>query len=230
MILQPAVQFISYGSFLLHKLIYFYQGHTMSAIPQQILDRQKSAINTFVAVQGSIFGGFEKLVDLNMKVIKASLGEAAEQSQQVSELKDPQEAVAFVSSLAQPNAEKAIAYTKNVYDILSNVSNELIKLTETQVAEGQQQIAETIDQLAKNAPTGSESAVALLKSSLATANTAYDSLNKAAKQAVEVAESNLTAATNATIKATESATAATTAAANNVANAAKTAQRSGGRN
>lgn len=229
MILQPAVQFISYGSFLLHKLIYFYQGHTMSAIPQQILDRQKSAINTFVAVQGSIFGGFEKLVDLNMKVIKASLGEAAEQSQQVSELKDPQEAVAFVSSLAQPNAEKAIAYTKNVYDILSNVSNELIKLTETQVAEGQQQIAETIDQLAKNAPTGSESAVALLKSSLATANTAYDSLNKAAKQAVEVAESNLTAAANATIKATESATAATTAAANNVANAAKTAQRSGGR-
>ena len=202
----------------------------MSAIPQQILDRQKSAINTFVAVQGSIFGGFEKLVDLNMKVIKASLGEAAEHSQQVSELKDPQEAVAFVSSLAQPNAEKAVAYTKNVYDILSNVSNELIKLTETQVAEGQQHIAETIDQLAKNAPTGSESAVALLKSSLATANTAYDSLNKAAKQAVEVAEGNLTAAANATIKATESATAATTAAANNVANAAKTANRAAARN
>ncbi len=202
----------------------------MSAIPQQILDRQKSAVNTFVAVQGSIFGGFEKLVDLNMKVIKASLGEAAEQSQQVSALKDPQEAVAFVSAMAQPNAEKAVAYTKNVYDIFSNLSNELIKLTETQVAEGQQQIAESIDQLAKNAPTGSESAVALLKSSLATANTAYDSLNKAAKQAVEVAEGNLAAATNATIKATESATAATTAAANNVANAAKTAARAGGRN
>ncbi|MDY0271038.1 MAG: TIGR01841 family phasin [Advenella sp.] len=197
----------------------------MSAIPQQILDRQKSAINTFVAVQGSIFGGFEKLVDLNMQVIKASLGEAAEQSQQVSALKDPQEAVAFVSALAQPNAEKAVAYTKNVYDIFSNLSNELIKLTETQVSEGQQQIAETIDQLAKNAPTGSESAVALLKSSLATANTAYDSLNKAAKQAVEVAEGNLAAATSATIKATESATAATTAAANNVANASKTATR-----
>ncbi|MBK1782041.1 TIGR01841 family phasin [Advenella sp. WQ 585] len=202
----------------------------MSAIPQQILDRQKSAVNTFVAVQGSIFGGFEKLVDLNLKVIKASLGEAAEQSQQVSALKDPQEAVAFVSAMAQPNAEKAVAYTKNVYDIFSNLSNELIKLTETQVAEGQQQIAESIDQLAKNAPTGSESAVALLKSSLATANTAYDSLNKAAKQAVEVAEGNLAAATNATIKATESATAATTAAANNVANAAKTAARAGGRN
>ncbi|ETF00832.1 granule protein PhaP [Advenella kashmirensis W13003] len=178
----------------------------MSAIPQQIIDRQKSALNAAVAVQGSLFGGFEKLVDLNLKVIKATLGEVAEQSQQVAEIKDPQEAAAFVSSLAQPNSEKAIAYTRHVYDIVSGVSNELIKLTEAQVAEGQQQVSEAIDQLAKNAPTGSESAVALMKSSLATVSTAYDSMNKAAKQAAEVAESNLSAATNATIKATESAT------------------------
>lgn len=177
----------------------------MSAIPQQIIDRQKSALNAAVAVQGSLFGGFEKLVDLNLKVIKATLGEVAEQSQQAAEIKDPQEAAAFVSSLAQPNSEKAIAYTRHVYDIVSAVSNELIKLTEAQVAEGQQQVSEAIDQLAKNAPTGSESAVALMKSSLATVSTAYDSMNKAAKQAAEVAESNLSAATNATIKATESA-------------------------
>ena len=178
----------------------------MSAIPQQIIDRQKSAMNAAVAVQGALFNGFEKLVDLNLKVIKATLGEVAEQSQQVAELKDPQEAAAFVSSLTQPNSEKAVAYTKHVYDIVSGVSNELIKLTEAQVAEGQQHVSEAIDQLAKNAPTGSESAVALMKSSLATVSTAYDSMNKAAKQAAEVAESNLSAATNATIKATESAT------------------------
>lgn len=189
----------------------------MSAIPQQIIDRQKSALNTAVAFQGSLFSGFEKLVDLNLKVIKATLGEVAEQSQQVAELKDPQEAAAFVSSFAQPNSEKAIAYTKHVYDIVSGVSNELIKLTEAQVAEGQQQISEAIDQLAKNAPTGSESAVALMKSSLATVSTAYDSMNKAAKQAAEVAESNISAATSATIKATESATKAAATASRSAA-------------
>ncbi|MHC8943789.1 phasin family protein [Advenella incenata] len=189
----------------------------MSAIPQQILDRQKAALNAAVAVQGSLFSGFEKLVDLNLKVIKATLGEVAEQTQQVSELKDPQEAAAYVSSLAQPNSEKAIAYTKHVYDIVSGVSNELIKLTEAQVAEGQQQVSEAIDQLAKNAPTGSESAVALMKSSLATVSTAYDSMNKAAKQAAEVAESNISAATNATIKATETATKAAATASRSTA-------------
>jgi len=189
----------------------------MSAIPQHIIDRQKSALNAAVAVQGSLFGGFEKLVDLNLKVIKATLGEVAEQTQQVAELKDPQEAAAYVSSLAQPNSEKAIAYTKHVYDIVSGVSNELIKLTEAQVAEGQQQVSEAIDQLAKNAPTGSESAVALMKSSLATVSTAYDSMNKAAKQAAEVAESNISAATNATIKATETATKAAATASRSAA-------------
>lgn len=82
----------------------------------------------------------------------------------------------------------------------------MLKLSESHVAEVQKNLSESIDQLAKNAPTGSESAVALLKSTLASANNAYDSLNKAAKQAAEVAESNLAAATAATVQATEQAT------------------------
>lgn len=181
----------------------------MSAVPQQILDSQKAAVSSITAAQNALFSGFEKLVDLNLKVIKATLGEVAETSQQAAELKDPQEAVAFVTSLTQPTAEKAVAYTKNVYEIVSEVSNELLKLSETQVSHVQKNVAESIEQLAKNAPTGSESAVAILKSTLASANKAYDSINKAAKQAVEVAESNLAAATSVTVKATERATSAT---------------------
>ena len=41
----------------------------MSAIPQQVLDRQKASINTFVAAQSAVFAGFEKLVELNLKVV-----------------------------------------------------------------------------------------------------------------------------------------------------------------
>src|SRR5690606_11551354 len=105
--------------------------------------------------------------------------------------------------------EKALAYGKHVYDIVSGVQGELAALAETQVASGQQQLSEVIDQFSKNAPTGSESAVALMKSSLATATSAYDSLAKAARQAAEVAESNMNVAANATFRAaTEAAEAA----------------------
>lgn len=185
----------------------------MSAIPQHVLARQKSAIQTLVAAQTAVFGGFEKLVDLNLKVVKATLDEVAQKSQQAVNLKDAQDAASFTSGLVQPSAEKALAYGKHVYDIINTVQADLAKLAEEQIAEGQQQLQEAVEQFSKNAPSGSESAVALIKSSLATANSAYDSLTKAAKQAAEVAESNLNAAANATFKAASDAAEVATKAA-----------------
>lgn len=173
----------------------------MSAIPQQVLARQKAAVNTFVAAQSAVFEGFEKLIDLNLKVVKATLDEVSQKSQQAADLKDAQEVSSFISASAQPSADKALAYSKHVYDIFAGVQAELSKLAEAQIAEGRQQVNAAVEQLTKNAPAGSESAVAMLKSSLATATSAYDSLAKAAKQAADVAESNLSAAANATFKA-----------------------------
>jgi len=173
----------------------------MSAIPQNILASQKTSLDNLLAIQGAFFGGFEKLVDLNLKVIKATMDEVAQTSQQAIEVKDPQEALAFTTALVRPNAEKTLAYSKHVYDIVAGVQGDLSKLTEAQIAEGQQQVTEALDQIAKNAPTGSEGAVALLKSSLATANSAYESVAKAARQAADAAESNINAATSATFKA-----------------------------
>ncbi|HEY0297097.1 MAG TPA: TIGR01841 family phasin [Bordetella sp.] len=173
----------------------------MSAIPQQVLARQKAAVGTLIAAQTAVFEGFEKLVDLNLKVVKATLDEAAQKSHQAAELKDAQDASSFVSAALQPGADKAMAYGKHVYDIFAGVQAELAKLAEAQIAEGREQVNAAVEQITKNAPAGSESAVAMLKSSLATANSAYESLTKAAKQAAEVAETNLNAAANATFKA-----------------------------
>ena len=49
--------------------------------------------------------------------------------------------------------------------------------------------------VSKNAPAGSDVAVAAVKSMLAAANSAYDNLTKVAKQATEIAEANVSAAT-----------------------------------
>src|SRR3546814_4495803 len=52
-----------------------------------------------------------------------------------------------------------------------------------------------------------------MKSSLATATSAYESVTKAARQATDVAESNLNAVTNATLKAANDAAQASAKAA-----------------
>lgn len=189
----------------------------MSNLPPQVMASQKAAFDTIFALQNTAFAGFEKLVDLNLRVVRASIDEAVQKTQEAIALEDPQQAVAFASALTQPNAEKVLAYGKHVYDIVSGVQSEFAKLAEAQVAQGQRQVTETVEHFAKNAPAGSESAVALVKSSLATATSAYDSLAKATKQAVEVTGSNITAATNATFEAAEAAKQSATkpAAANN---------------
>ncbi|OVZ57836.1 Phasin (PHA-granule associated protein) [Pigmentiphaga sp. NML080357] len=173
----------------------------MFATPERALATQKAAFETLLTAQNTAFAGFEKLVDLHLKVTKATFEEASLKAQEAFTLKDGQEALAFVSALAQPSAEKALAYGKHVYDIVAGVQSEFARLGEAQIAEQQRQLSEAVEQLAKNAPAGSESALALLKSSLATATSAYESVTKAAKQAADLAESNLNAAANATFKA-----------------------------
>ena len=177
----------------------------MTAIPQQVLDAQKAALEKIVAVQGSMFNGFEKLVDLNLKVMKATMDEATQVSHKAIGVKDAQDALSLSSSVVQPSAEKAMAYGKHVYDIVAQVQSEIAKLSEGQLAEAQKRVAEAVEQFSRNAPVGSESAVAMLKSSLAQVNQAYDSMTKAAKQAADVAEKNLSAAASATFKAASDA-------------------------
>jgi phasin family protein len=178
----------------------------MSAIPERAIASHKSNMEAILAFQSTAFSAFEKLIDLNVKVARATLDEATSRTQEVMSLKDPQQALAYTASIAQPSADKIVAYGKHVYDIIAGVQAEIARLSEAQIADQQQQIADALEQLAKNAPAGSESAVALLRSTLANASTAYDTLNKAARQAAEVAESNMTAATNATFEAADAAT------------------------
>ncbi len=62
-----------------------------------------------------------------------------------------------------------------------------------------------LENLAKNAPAGSDAAVTAMKSALAAANTAYDSMSRVAQQAADVVEGNFAAATNVANSAARSA-------------------------
>ncbi|MBP6622144.1 MAG: phasin family protein, partial [Alcaligenes sp.] len=176
------------------------------AIPQNVLESQQATLNNLFAAQGQLLQGFEKLVGLNLNLLRSSFEQAAGQSQQAINAKDVQDVVALSQNAVKPNATQALQYGKNVYDIFSDLQLNLSRIAEAQLAQGQQQASEAIDQLAKNAPTGTESAVALLKSSFATASNAAETVVKAARQAADAAESNFQAATNASLKAAAQAT------------------------
>jgi hypothetical protein len=88
-----------------------------------------------------------------------------------------------------------------VYEVASKTQAEMTKFAETQAAELNKNLSVLLEKFSKNAPAGSDVAVAAVRSALAAANSAYDSFNKVAKQATEIAESNFVAATSATKEA-----------------------------
>jgi phasin family protein len=170
---------------------------------EQIIAAQKANLETLFSLTGKAFEGVEKLVELNLQVAKASLGEAAETARSALAAKDAQELLALQAGLLQPAAEKAAAYSRHVYDIAAATNVEVSRIAEAQFASAQTNFVEVVDGAVKNAPAGTESAAALMKSAIAAASNAMETVQKATKQASEVAEANFQALTSTAVKATQ---------------------------
>ena len=173
---------------------------------EQVMASHKANVETLMGLTSKAFEGVEKIVELNMTASKAALSEMGDHAKAVLSAKDAQELLTLQSGLMQPLAEKTAAYSRHLYDIASGSSAEFGKAVEDQATEVQKSFLGLVDSAAKNAPAGSETAVAVMKSAVAAANNALESVQKAVKQATEVAETNFnTVAANA-VNATKTAT------------------------
>lgn len=185
----------------------------MILTPEQVAAAQKANLETLFGLTTKAFEGVEKLVELNLQVVKTTFAENVDNAKKALSAKDAQELLAIQASLVQPVAEKTLAYTRHLYEIASETQSEFTKVAEAQLAEGSKNVQALVENLAKNAPAGSESTVAIVKSAISAANNAYESVQKATKQAVEIAESNFQAAASAASKAAQQASATARSAA-----------------
>ncbi|MDI4633861.1 TIGR01841 family phasin [Pelomonas sp. V22] len=174
--------------------------------PEQVFAAHKANVETLFGLTNKAFEGVEKLVELNLQVAKTALSEVAETTTAALSVKDAQELLTLQQSLLQPSADKAAAYSRHLYDIAAATNAEVAKLAEGQFGDVQKKFNAIVDNAVKNAPAGSESAAALVKSAVAAANNALETAQKAAKQAAEVAEANFQAVTSQAVKATQTAT------------------------
>ena len=174
---------------------------------EQIVATNKANLETLFGLTTKAFAGVEKMVELNVTAAKAALAETAEHAKASMSVKDAQEFMALQAGLLQPMAEKSAAYSRHLYDIANSASAEFTKNVEAQSAEAQSKFMGLVDSASKNAPAGSESAVTMMKSAVAAANNAFESVQKSVKQATEMAEKNFTTASETAMKATASATA-----------------------
>lgn len=173
---------------------------------EQVMASQKANMETLLSLTAKAFEGVEKIVELNMAASKAALAETTDNAKAMLSVKDAQELMALQSGLMQPLAEKTAAYSRHLYEITSGTTTEITKAMEGQAAQAQQQFTGMMDTATKNAPAGSEAAVAVMKNAVAAATNALESVQKAVKQATDVAESNFTAMSNNAVNAAKTAT------------------------
>ncbi len=164
---------------------------SQDAISQAAKANIESSLNLYTALSGKALESMEKLWTLNLTAAKASLDESSATTRQLLEAKDPQQFVALINAQAKPALDKAVAYNGHLANIASGMQAEVSRAAERQFADFSRQVGQFVDEAAKNAPPGSENAVAILRTAFGNAAAGYEQFNKTAKQAVQAFETNL---------------------------------------
>jgi phasin family protein len=177
-------------------------------INEQLAKASQASAASFFSLASQAFQGLEKLTALNLQVMKTSLAEVSASSQAATSVKSPQELFTLQASIVQAAPEKAIAYGRQVKEILGETSAAPRAEAEAKMAEVQAKFLDVVNGMLKNAP-GSENTVALVKSAVAAANNAFEGVNKASKQVIDAVDANMSKLTETATKTARAARAKT---------------------
>jgi phasin family protein len=172
----------------------------MFTTPEQFVTANKASVDALLSLANIALSSAERIAALNLSTARMVLDTVAN-SKNLMGAKDPQEAIAMTKNQIQPAVEQVVAYNRSLYEISSQAKDEVSKQVENQLSEFQQHIAGLMDKAAKNAPAGSDVAVAAVKTAIEAANSAFGNMKNVVKQATEMTEANIAKATSATMDA-----------------------------
>lgn len=181
---------------------------------EKLAELNEASLNKAIRVSTIALAGIERLVSLQLEVTKAVLNESTENAKAMAKVKDVQDLVSLQSNLTQPALDKAMNVAKSFYEAASATQTELGKLVEEEMNAASKSTAGILENLQKYAPAGSDTALNAIKSAIAAASSAYDTVTKTAqKVATELAEAGVSAAATSAKAAAATASTATRAAA-----------------
>lgn len=176
---------------------------------EQIAAAQKAQLAVFFGLGAKAVESLEQVAELNLAASRAALQDSAAQAKALLSVKDVQELLAIQAGFAQPLAEKSVAYGRSLYDIANGVGAEFGKTAESQAADVRKQFLSALETAAKNAPQGTEPAIAAVKTALSNATSAFEQVQKSIRQATEAAEANLNAVANSAVQTAKTSAKAT---------------------
>jgi len=166
----------------------------MYQAPEQFVLLGKSSIEAALTLANITLHSTERLMDIQLKSAKGALDQGIRSAKALSDVKNVQDLIALQSTSTQPSIETALSYSRSLYEVASDAQTRINKVVEARISEISGELITAMDKAVKSAPAGSEPALAAFKSAIATANTAYDRMTRAAYQAGDLAANNATVA------------------------------------
>jgi phasin family protein len=166
----------------------------MVQINDQLVALNRSQLEATLKFTQIASEAVERFAGLQFQAAKSAFADGMKTAKQLGAVKEASELAAIGGSLSQPAWEKAQAYAKGIYEVAATTHAEISSLFEEQLSELNKNVVGVLDGALKNAPAGSEGAVAAVKSAIQSASAMYESVLKATKQMASVAESNAQAA------------------------------------
>ena len=175
---------------------------------EQLAAAQKANAEVMMALLRTAFNGVERLTALNMAASREFFNNTVSSTQQLLGAKDANELAKLNSDLAKPNVDKWTAYSRNVYDLVTEMQKEVSSVMEAQYSSFTKNAASAVEKAKASAPVGGDVFAATMQSMLGASTKAFDQMTSMARQLSDIAEANMKAASTATSKAVSATTAA----------------------
>ncbi|HUN68624.1 MAG TPA: phasin family protein [Burkholderiales bacterium] len=180
----------------------------MYVTSKQLQALGQANLETMLSLAFAQVSMFEKLAGLNVASARTAFEESLAGARALANAKDAQEVLELQNAVAQPAIENAFLYSRKAYEIAAETNAELSRTSAQRIAHLNENFVSLLDQAARNAPAGSEVAVSAVKQLIGSVNYAYGNLNQIAKQAGDIVEANIEAASKAVKRSAEAQKAA----------------------
>lgn len=111
---------------------------SLRSTPEHVIAAHNAWLDTVLAIFNNALNSAEKLASLNISSARAALEDQISGAKSLLGAKDLQEALSLQGDLVQPQIEKAIAYSRSLHEISSDVQEQLARHLELHLSEVEQ--------------------------------------------------------------------------------------------
>ena len=167
---------------------------------EKLAESQKANAQVMMTLVRTAFHGMEQLSALNLAASRELFNNSATGAQQLMDIKDPAQLTSLAGSMAQPNVDKLLEYSRGLYDLSANMQREITSVMEQQYSSMAQQ-ATGLVKGSVSTPVAGDVFGAAMKQMMNASTTAFENIQQMAKQMTDIVDTNVKAASTATAQA-----------------------------